>query len=163
MTADTPKLSRFQQRVVDRRNGDAPLSDDDKLIVDLFIEATAMMTDVIKQEIVAIDAVDLGSIPDLNAKKSEILRSLEANMPLLEDLVQRNPEIKEKVQAAVFTMLEASKDVGVKLERITTATQSIAKEITHIMERHSLNGIYAADGMRKKRSNGYSQKIDQNL
>lgn len=117
------------------------------------------LTQLLKEEIAAIDGGDLGKLTEFYPRKTALLEAIEAAAPAVEESLAAETDMHDKL-----TELQAliQKDAAL-LARMTEATRDLVDEISRIRDRHGLKGLYGAKGEAQAPTVAVSQRVDQQV
>jgi hypothetical protein len=117
------------------------------------------LTQLLREEIAAIDRGDLDKVTELYPRKAALLEALEAAAPALRESSDTETGMREKLQQ----LQELVRKDAALLARMTEATSDLVSEISRIRDRHGLKGLYGVKGEVRDTTVTVSQRIDQQV
>ncbi len=104
------------------------------------------LVELLKGEISHLERGDLTLIDETLELKRDLLARVERITPHLQSELVRNTGLSALVRARLKGVRDLLERNMVMIQGLTTATRSIKDELSRIETRHSLKGIYGADG-----------------
>jgi flagellar biosynthesis/type III secretory pathway chaperone len=155
--------SRFKQRMEARREAEEGLSEGDQETLSCYAEYVEKLISLLEEEEVALKEGRLDLLEGIFERKGEIVRLMEIKMPIMELLISKQAPEVESLRERSATLRDRAAQVSLVVERMTAATSAVAREIEKIQDRHSLNGLYASDGRKRRADRAPQQRIDESL
>lgn len=121
------------------------------------------LVDLLKGEITLLEKGDLSLINDTLDRKRKLLERVEALTPQLQSELARNTGASGLFRARLKGVRDLLERNMTMIQGLSTATTSIREELTRIENRHSLRGIYGADGQKRAGRVGPRAQIDRSL
>jgi len=101
---------------------------------------------LLKGEISHLEKGDLSSIESTLEMKRDLLARVEAVTPFLQAELARNSAPSALIRARLKGVRDLLQKNMTMIQGLATATRDIKEELGRIESRHSLKGIYGADG-----------------
>ncbi|MBY6093036.1 hypothetical protein [Maritimibacter alkaliphilus] len=121
------------------------------------------LTKLLRDEIAAIGAGRLEEVNKLFPKKAALLERLQEASPALEKAAQEEGAAAERLRDKFRTLQDLIRSDLAILERMTHATGEIAKELSRLRERQSLNGLYGSSGTTRQEVVAAATQVDQTI
>lgn len=117
------------------------------------------MTQLLREEIAAIDRGELDKVTALYPRKTALLEALEAAAPAIAGNAAAETALREKL----LVLQDLVRKDAALLARMTEATRDLASEVSRIRDRHGLKGLYGVKGEARDTTVTVSQRIDQQV
>ena len=121
------------------------------------------LVDLLRGEIGHLERGDLAQINETLDRKRALLDRVEAITPKLQSELSRNTGLSGLIRARLKGVRDLLERNMTMIQGLTAATSSIREELTRIEARHSLRGIYGADGQKRDGQIRNRPQIDRSL
>ncbi|MCA0922626.1 hypothetical protein [Pseudooceanicola nanhaiensis] len=121
------------------------------------------LSKLLRDEIAAVGAGRLEEVNKLFPQKSALLQKLQDASPALEKAAQESGTSAERLREKLRAVQELIRSDLAILERMTHATGEIAKELSRLRERQSLNGLYGSTGTTRQEVVAPATQVDQTI
>jgi hypothetical protein len=119
------------------------------------------LVDLLRGEIGLLERGDLTLINDTLDRKRALLERVEAITPKLQTELSRNTGLSGLIRVRLKGVRDLLERNMTMIQGLTAATSSIREELTRIEARHSLRGLYGADGQKRDGQVRTRQQIDR--
>lgn len=121
------------------------------------------LVDLLRGEIRLLERGDLTLINDTLDQKRALLERVEAITPKLQTELSRNTGLSGLIRARLKGVRDLLERNMTMIQGLTAASSSIREELTRIEARHSLRGIYGADGQKRESQVRTRPQIDRSF
>lgn len=159
----TSRNLKLGSRIAARRSAGGsrttPTSEDIQNIVE-FSRRLDAATEILSEEVAAINEGRLDAVSDLFEKKAAALKWLEIRMPVIEPFLDHEIVATTKLQEKLTNLRQVATEDSELLERMAIAARTIVREMEKASSRNSLDGLYGKSG--QKLSDAHSGQVKLN-
>lgn len=128
-----------------------------------YIEIVEELTELLRQEIEAVERGDMSSVEATLARKRDLLAQIEEASPALQADIPSDNKVARLLNERLSALKEVLEQDLRIVERMTNAARDLANELGRIRKRHGLAGTYSAKGQQKEDPLKPPSRLDRSL
>lgn len=128
-----------------------------------YIEIVEELTELLRQEIDAVERGDVSAIETSLTRKRELLSQIEEASPALQADIPTDNKVARLLNDRLSALREVLEQDLRIVERMGTAARDLATELGRIRKRHGLAGTYSAKGHQKEDPLKPPARLDRSL
>lgn len=160
------KKFRFGERFASKeteQNRVPLLTEEDETNLEAFHSTLQEAIRLLKDEVAAIKAGQLGIVSEIYEQKARILKWLELKIPLIEPFMPQDGTPNRNIPASLEELKKVAAEDSELLSRMSVAARTIVREIEKVNNRNGLSGVYGKRGQKILGSTNPNMRLDREL